>query len=422
MRPSTHTTGRFAASGFSVWALCFAGLTACGPDPAAAPPSLVTAAPPSEAEALLDGQQVSPQMLAFAEAYVAAKEARDARNSRTAEEDPRVRFVHRHGQDGDPQGDAESPWADATGGDPGVDAGASPPTRIDERGADRPGAPAEPERAGVARQAAAVEPPGPEVASAPALAAAIVPESPPTTDELLGDAIETITREAMDPRVDFDRRRELAARAALLAVAAGDGAPPPAVLDVLGRDDARRVASLARVARLAERAAVEPSIDLAELRGEVDALAPLVGVRATTLELCKKVSGFGVYEPVVSRTFAVGREHQVIVYVELDGFASKPLEGDGSFEVRLQQELALFETSRGLAVWRQKPAEILDRSRNRRRDFFVVQMATLPADLPAGSYVLKVTGTDKNAGMVYAKGVEIEVGASELVADPAFTR
>ncbi|MEM7680445.1 MAG: hypothetical protein AAF288_00665 [Planctomycetota bacterium] len=246
------------------------------------------------------------------------------------------------------------------------------------------------------------------------------PETPAPRDPvaLVADALAQLTREAMDPETDFERRRELAAQAALLAVAAGDGAPPMALLDSLGRDDARRAESLARVAGLARHAAVEPAGDLTDLRREIDALAPLLGVRATTLELCSRVAGYGVYDPIRQRTFALGQPHQLIVYVELEGFASKPMPGSDEYEVRLQQELTLFETTRGLAVWRQKPAEIVDRSRNRRRDFFVVQMATLPDDLPSGEYVLKVTGTDKHAGMVYARGVEIEIGASELVAQP----
>jgi hypothetical protein len=136
-------------------------------------------------------------------------------------------------------------------------------------------------------------------------------------------------------------------------------------------------------------------------------------------QLCKRVSGYGVYEPFDSTTFLAGAEHPMIVYVELDHFRSVPDQNTGGFQVRLTQELELFNESDGLAVWRQPAVEILDRSRNRRRDFFVVQLVKLPARLSVGKYVLKVRINDQNGGSVDESSVPLQVVADQSLATAA---
>jgi len=135
-----------------------------------------------------------------------------------------------------------------------------------------------------------------------------------------------------------------------------------------------------------------------------------------TAALCRKVEGYGVYEPFEGHTFLAGRENKMIVYVELDNFEAKATDAE-HFEVRLEQELALFTDWDGQKVWQTQPREITDRSRNRRRDFFVVQMVTLPARLGVGKYVLKIDVTDKHGGSIDAIPIEIS-----LVADPSLVQ
>jgi hypothetical protein len=118
-------------------------------------------------------------------------------------------------------------------------------------------------------------------------------------------------------------------------------------------------------------------------------------MRIRNAHLCTKVNGYGVYTPFASNTFLAGREHPVIVYAELDDFVAKA-GGDGQFTVNLTQEIVLYNESDGLAVWRVKPTEILDQSRNRRRDFFVVQIVQLPARLTVGKYMLSLSVTDQH--------------------------
>lgn len=126
-----------------------------------------------------------------------------------------------------------------------------------------------------------------------------------------------------------------------------------------------------------------------------------------TAELCTRVDGYGVYEAFNSTTFVAGRERPAIVYIELDDFEAERT-AEGGHEVRLRQEIVLYNASDGLAVWRVRPTDIVDESRNRRRDFFLVQVVKLPASLNVGKYLLKVTITDEVGEAVDEATIPIE--------------
>jgi hypothetical protein len=146
----------------------------------------------------------------------------------------------------------------------------------------------------------------------------------------------------------------------------------------------------------------------------LDELFGHLPIKIRHTELCRRVTGFGVYEPFESHTFLAGRDNKMIVYVELDQF--RPSETDEDmYEVKLQQELALFNESDGLAVWRNEPVQIVDTSRNRRRDFFVVQLVTLPARLSVGKYMLKVRVTDLHGGSIDETSIPVEIVADEAL-------
>ena len=133
-------------------------------------------------------------------------------------------------------------------------------------------------------------------------------------------------------------------------------------------------------------------------------------LRIRRAELCVKVSGYGIYTPFASHTFLAGREHPVIVYAELDNFRAEP-EADGLYTVRLTQEIVVYNEADGLAVWKVKPTEIVDRSRNRRRDFFVVQIAQLPDRLSVGKYILSLTVTDLHGQALDEAKIPIQIVA-----------
>jgi hypothetical protein len=155
-----------------------------------------------------------------------------------------------------------------------------------------------------------------------------------------------------------------------------------------------------------------------ELTEQLTAHQPLA---IRTAHLCTKVSGYGIYTPFTSTTFLAGREHPVIIYAELDQFLAKPMP-DGNHSVRLTQEVTLYNEADGLAVWRVKPTEIADTSRNRRRDFFVVQIVQLPATLSVGRYILSLTVTDVHGSSLDEAKLPIQIIADSSATPPTDPR
>ncbi len=153
-------------------------------------------------------------------------------------------------------------------------------------------------------------------------------------------------------------------------------------------------------------------VDREAVAHRLDELYGSQPVSIRTIELCEKVMGYGVYDTFPDHTFVAGRQQKLIVYVELDHF--KPMKqdrGDG-YEVRLRQELELYE-SNGFEVWSHEPVQITDVSHNKRRDFFVVQLVTLPAELRMGQYHLKIRVYDENAGTRDEASVAITLVADD---------
>jgi len=120
-------------------------------------------------------------------------------------------------------------------------------------------------------------------------------------------------------------------------------------------------------------------------------------------ELCRSVAGYGVYEPLNEGAdadrFLAGQGNRAILYVEVEDFVPQKLD-DAQREVRLSQELILYKEHDGLAVWHDGPTEVVDVSRNHRRDFFLVHMVNLPARLGPGRYRLKIRVTDPHGDTV----------------------
>lgn len=156
-------------------------------------------------------------------------------------------------------------------------------------------------------------------------------------------------------------------------------------------------------------------IDRSALDAQLDELFGQQPVAIRHLTVCRRVMGFGVYEPFESTTFLAGRDQKMIVYLELEHF--QPVQRDGDrFHVDLQQELTLYSAD-GLAVWRNEPVKINDVSSNRRHDFFVVQLITLPARLSVGQYRLKVRVTDLNGGSIDEQGLDLNFVADRSLVD-----
>ena len=115
-----------------------------------------------------------------------------------------------------------------------------------------------------------------------------------------------------------------------------------------------------------------------------------------SIALCTKVVTYGVYDEMTADRFVAGRSVPTIIYSEIDNLQSE-LSEDMRFVTRLRTRIELL-TVDGQSAWHHEEPEIVDRCRQRRRDFFIAQRVTLPPTLPAGDYVLKVFAEDKLSG------------------------
>lgn len=136
---------------------------------------------------------------------------------------------------------------------------------------------------------------------------------------------------------------------------------------------------------------VRPLLDMA------DRLRSLADLTIPTVALCSEVRGFGNYTPFDGDPphFSAGADHPVILYCEVQNFSAQ-LNDSKMWQTELSQDAVLY-TEGGMEVWRDKPQSVTDSARNRRQDFFIVQRMGLPATLPIGRYLLKVTIEDKQS-------------------------
>ncbi|MFW6060394.1 MAG: hypothetical protein ACODAQ_09440, partial [Phycisphaeraceae bacterium] len=202
--------------------------------------------------------------------------------------------------------------------------------------------------------------------------------------------------------------------AATLSAAMDGAALDAAVLAPLDRAQRQAVQRYHEfvLAMRGELAARGGALEREALHERVDALFDPDPIAIRKLVLCRSVSSYGVYEPYEEHVFLAGDELRLLVYIELDHFRTRQTE-NGRHEVRLRQEVVLYNASDGLAVWRQDPVTIEDVSRNRRRDFFVVQLVKLPGRLSVGKYRLKVRITDEHGGSIDETTTPIELVADE---------
>ena len=221
-----------------------------------------------------------------------------------------------------------------------------------------------------------------------------------------------------------DPVRVYAALAALEMIAPGSAAHPSEI-EGLTPEDARALEAWADLMRGADEG-------LSSAPGDARALARAVLAGAETAQtfeplgvrharLCSRVEGYGRYTPM-STTWLRGQPHRAIVYVEVENFASRrAVDGRGvrGHEVRLTQELQLFHDADGLLAWRMPPQDVVDFSRNRRRDFFIAQMIDLPASLSVGKYQLKIAVRDETSGEMSETVAPIMIVADEGLLGPA---
>lgn len=144
-------------------------------------------------------------------------------------------------------------------------------------------------------------------------------------------------------------------------------------------------------------------------------LVASAGLRIARAELCTSVSGYGRYETFGENRFIAGRGQEVIVYAEVDGFRHGETIGpDGvpRFEVELTQRLELYHTADDLNTWNRAAETDRTVSRNRQRDYYLLNQVVLPANLTIGKYHLKVVMRDLIGGTMAEAIIPIEIVAA----------
>lgn len=264
--------------------------------------------------------------------------------------------------------------------------------------------------ASASADAPSLEPQAPTDAATPPAEPRPAAVATPDRRELMADLAAAIARE---PGTAADK----ALRAAALGLLDADGQVNEAALAGLDAPTAalaRRYAQLVRA--LAEQMTADGTLDREAAARQLEAMYGPRELRIKRFELCKRVQSYGVFDPIESRSLLAGTPHRLGLYVELEHFTSQEL-SPGQYEVKLQQEVELFNMADGLAVWRQPVVRIVDQSRNVRRDFFTWQVVELPPRLTVGRYILKVRVTDVHAQMVSEDAVEVRI-----IADPVLAR
>lgn len=233
-------------------------------------------------------------------------------------------------------------------------------------------------------------------------------------DEALGQEVET-TSEPFRTAV------------AIIAMAAAQGRDP---LEAIG--PATRVgAALSpeereRAAVVAELLASVFSTDAdgtSALQGLSERLSRTVGLQIPKALLCTEVRGFGRYSEFPRTDFLAGRRVRALLYVEVDGFAHREMDETGlgglaveeRWAIDVTQTLELYHSGEGeILAWKRPEEIVVETSRNKQRDFYLLTDFELPETLTVGSYQLKVIIKDRVANS--RAEVLVPIG---IVADPA---
>ena len=150
--------------------------------------------------------------------------------------------------------------------------------------------------------------------------------------------------------------------------------------------------------------AERPRVD--ELRAAILALEDQAPLEITDLRLCKKVSGFGNFDPLDATSLKAGQA--VIIYCELSGLRSEA-QGDG-YRSRLSSHYEVVPATGGEPVVKRTSLGAADDlCRRRRRDYYANYRVDLPRGLSPGSYELRLTQEDAIAGRTTSSAIPFTV-------------
>lgn len=151
------------------------------------------------------------------------------------------------------------------------------------------------------------------------------------------------------------------------------------------------------------------------LRLAAERAAEGLPLRITDAKLCTRVVGFGDYNELSVNAFLAGSAARVVVYTEVDRFATRAGVG-GRQTVELSQELDVYHDADGAHCWKRPAQSISESSRVKRRDFFLTNAIELPPTLTVGKYRLKITMRDLTGNSVAETTIPFSVVADAKLA------
>jgi len=245
--------------------------------------------------------------------------------------------------------------------------------------------------------------------------------SDPTANAAPADLGAVARQELLDALVQQivdgeDPQRVQALMVAALSLASENHELDHTLLDQLDPRSREQVARFQQMLAVTYEELASDDTHVLTRRAMLERIDEVFGQQPLTIEalqLCRRVDGYGVYNPFPNTRFLAGRTNRVLVYVELENFQHEPAE-DNQFEVRLEMQVELYDSTGETTVWRSGPEVLADVSRNQRRDFFIVYPIDLPARLTAGSYRLKVRVADMHTGSICEQTVhDIQIVADQ---------
>jgi hypothetical protein len=121
--------------------------------------------------------------------------------------------------------------------------------------------------------------------------------------------------------------------------------------------------------------------------------------------LCRKIVGFGLFEPLREPRIKVGK--RILLYCEMTGMQYEPREA--SFASRLSSKIEIGSVQGSQFQWAHELGPAEDVCASRRHDFFVNYVFKLPQSLPPGSYRLRLTQTDLVANRTTSSEIPLEI-------------
>lgn len=274
---------------------------------------------------------------------------------------------------------------------------------------------------------AEVEPaPQQEPVAATDAAPAPPPQPPPAPEVVIADLTGRIAQILGDDlRPEEEPLRQAARLLALELLSPGSAGPELRALEdgMLPPQREALEALRALFGELADNSTLDQPRLADLLQRQIDALPRARPLAIAELRLCSEVDGFGRYTPMPA-TFAAGRSHAALVYVEVENFRERRYDSarDGwtgiedptaeRWVAQLGQEVALLDDRNDHVALHEPEQVVRDIARRRRRDFYIVQRIHLPAQLAIGRYHLKVTIRDLVDGAAVAERIiPIEITA-----------